>query len=128
MAGGRPPRGADLVDGCTGSREAKRRMKAILQTLAGKLQVREAAPGLGMCESAFYKLRDRTLQEAVEGLEVRPSGPRPAEVSEADRRVEELEAQVVELERELKAARVREELAAAFPRLAKKSSKGKKGR
>jgi transposase-like protein len=119
MPAGRPPTGPDLVRGLAGSPQAKRRLRAILQTIAGERSVKKVCEDLGIGEAAFYKLRARTLQEAVEGLEPRPMGRPPGEHSEASEKLGALEGEVARLERELEAARVREEIALALPELAR---------
>jgi hypothetical protein len=110
---GRPVRGAKLLDRLAGSEHAKRRLRLMLQTLAGEITVEQACAELDLCPAAFFKLRTRTLQEMLAGLEPRQVG-RPAEqVSPEQQRIEELTAQIGQLEIQLQAARVREELALA---------------
>jgi hypothetical protein len=99
----------------------------ILETIAGTRSVRSACEELDICEAAFYKLRTRTLQEAVEGLEPRPLG-RPQTASEEDEQVMEFEAKVERLNRELEATRIREELAVALPHLSRSGKKGRQAR
>lgn len=123
MPAGRPPKGPGLVEGLEGSGDAKRRLRLILETIAGTRSVSSACEELGIGEAAFHKLRNRTLQEAVEGLEPRPLGRPPTE-SEEDEHVMELEAKVETLSRELKAAQIREELAVTLPQLLKEGKKG----
>jgi len=127
MPAGRLPKGPRLVDGLEGSRAAKRRLRLILETIAGTRSVGSVCEELDICEAAFYKLRTRTLQEAVEGLEPRPMG-RPLTHTEEDEHVMELEGKVETLSRELEAARIREELAVALPHLLKDEKKGGRSR
>ena len=126
--GGRPPKGPKLARDLDGSKRAKRRLEAILETIAGTRTVREVAAELGICEAAFYKLRERTLQEAVEGLEPRPLGRRPHVETEADQRARELEEENEELRQELTTARVREEIAAILPGLHERRATNKPAR
>ena len=126
MPGGRPPRGPELVRGLTGSPEAKRRLRAILQTISGERSVKAVCEDLGIGEAAFYKLRARTLQESVEGLEPRPVGRPPSERSEDAQKVEALQEELARLERELEAARVREEIALALPAVSQSRKKKKR--
>lgn len=125
MPAGRPPKGARLVEALEGSARAKRRLRVILETITGTRTVRAACEELAIGEAAFHKLRARTLQEAVEGLEPRPLG-RPAAEQEETGEVAELEAEIKSLRRELEAARIREELAVALPQLSKSRKKGRR--
>ena len=110
---GRPVTGVDLVNHLAGSEHAKRRVQLILQSLSGQVTIPQACAELNICESAFHKLRTRTLQEMVEGLEPRQVGRPPEHATPEQHRIEELTAQTEELEIQLQAARVREELALA---------------
>ena len=115
MARGRRPGGANLVQALEGSPGAKKRLRVLLETLTGKRNIPGACAELGIGEAAFYKLRARWLQETLGSLEPRAPG-RPRKQRDPDtERTEELEARLQQLERELKAARVREELAVALP-------------
>jgi hypothetical protein len=99
----------------------------ILETLSGQKTIGEACEALGMNEAAFHKLRSRFLSEAVESLEPRPVGRKP-KMSEADsEQVEKLRREVQELERELKASRVREEIALSMPQLSREDKKKRRG-
>lgn len=127
MPGGRPPSGPRLVDSLHGSRRAKRRLRAVLETIAGTRSVREVAASLGIGEAAFYKLRARTLEEALEGLEPRPVG-RPPRASEAvdGETLAELERELGKTRRALARSRLREELAVGLSEL--EPTARKKGR
>jgi hypothetical protein len=99
----------------------------ILQTLGGERTVESACAELGICEAAFYKLRGRWLQHALETLEPRVRGrPRNEEPADLPHTVE-LQSRVEWLERELKASEVREEIAMVMPHLAwRRREAGKK--
>jgi hypothetical protein len=127
MPGGRPPSGSKLVEDLDGSEHAKRRLVAIIETLAGKLSIDEACTSVDVRPSEFHKLRARLLQEALQSLEPRPAGRPPKVVTEGDARAAALEREVQNLKMELRAMRVREELIAAMPHLANRQP-GKKGR
>lgn len=120
MAGGRPPGGARLVDGLDGSPDAKKRLRLILETLAGERTVGSACDALGVSEAMFHKLRSRWMQEALGSLEPKLQGRPPKQKSPEEEHTEELEGQVQTLELELRAARVREEIAVAMPHLARR--------
>ena len=126
MAGGRPPGGARLVDGLDGSPGAKKRLRVILQTLAGERTVRSACQELGVSEAGFHKLRSSWMQDALGSLEPKPQGRPPKQKSPEEERSEELQSRVKTLEMELKAAHVREEIAVAIPYLARRHREGEK--
>jgi len=117
MGRGRPPSGPALVDALDGSPQAKERLKIILETVSGSRSIPSACAALGLSEAAFYRLRERTLCEAVAGLEPRPAGRPRVEVSPEAKQVQVLAQEVARLETELHAARVREEVALTMPHL-----------
>jgi len=130
MARGRPPSGPKLLQRLDGSSQAKARLKAVLETLAGKRTIPDACRELGIGEAAFHKMRQKVLQSALGSLHPAPAGRPPAVESAQDSRMAELEAQVRELRLQLQAARVREEIAIAMPHLLKapQEKPQKKGR
>ena len=110
---GRRPIGPELTERLKGSAPARRRMRVILETLAGTTRVSAACAELGICSQRFEALRAEAIGAGIAALEPKPVG-RPAR---ADRPAEvvRLEARVAELEAELAAARVRAELAGRLP-------------
>ncbi|HEV3256859.1 MAG TPA: hypothetical protein VG013_08280 [Gemmataceae bacterium] len=112
---GRIPAGPEYVEHLAGSDQAKERLRVILETMLGKWRVQEACRRLDICEQRFRQLREEVMQAALASLEDRPSGrprrPQEPEESAALRR------QVEQLQRELRAAQVREEIALALPRV-----------
>lgn len=112
---GRRPLGEKLVERVEGSPLAKRRLATILETLSGKTPIDQACQRLGIRSTMFFKVRGAWLQRAASLLEPRPLG-RPPRQETADPRIAELEAEVRQLQVELKASRVREELGHALPR------------
>jgi transposase-like protein len=115
MIRGRPPLGPAHVERLQGSPEAKARLEAILQTLAGTLTIPEACQRLGIAETRFHDLRREVLQEALGALEVRPRGRPSRPVAPDPDRLERLERQVARLQLDLHAAQIREELALVMP-------------
>jgi hypothetical protein len=114
---GRHPAGPNLVEGLEGPDEAKRRLKVILETVAGTRTISEACAELGISEAAFHELRKQALSAAVEGLAPRPVG-RPRKDSDPEqRRIHDLEEQVFLLKKDLQAERIRKEIAIAMPHL-----------
>jgi len=125
---GRKPSGPAAVQRLPASPLAHERLRVVLETLAGTCRVAEACARLGISEQRFDQLRIRVLQAGLDSLEPRRVGRRPRPTPAAD--VTALQARVAELEIELRAARVREEIALALPAVgvsatgpAKKSSR-----
>ena len=115
MSRGRPPAGPKLVDGLEGSETAKERLRVVLQTIAGELNVPEACARLSVSEARFHELRAEVLQMALQHLEPKPAG-RPS--PQSDRQAAEmatLKEQIQELKIELRATQIREELAILMP-------------
>jgi hypothetical protein len=110
---GRKPSGPAAVERLPGSPLARQRLRVVLETLAGTCRIQEACDQLGLSEQRFDQLRTQVLQAGLDSLEPRAAGrrPRPAPAAE----VATLQARVSELEIEVHAARVREEIALALP-------------
>lgn len=113
MPAGRPCEGLEHVDRLDGSFEAKRRMKAIVQTLSGEMGVMDACDGLGIGSSRFHVLRREALQAAVTRLEPRASGRRAREPFVSAERIETLEKRLKAQEEELRRERARAAIALA---------------
>jgi transposase-like protein len=103
------------VDRLDGSRQAKSRLRAILRTLAGETDIPQACRDLGICQSRFHKLRSDVLQRTLEGLEPKSRGRPRQRDGPGQAEIEGLRAQVQLLERQLQAARIREEVAFLIP-------------
>ena len=114
---GRHPSGPEYVDQLKGSALAKERLRIVLQTVAGEYRVHEACQILGVCEQRFDQLRRQALQAAVHGLESKPSGRPRLEESVGPDDVMALRQRLADLEAELQASRMREEIALVLPRL-----------
>jgi hypothetical protein len=121
---GRHPSGPEYVDQLEGSALAKERLRIVLQTMAGEYRVQEACQILRISEQRFDQLRWQALQWALHGLESKPSGrPRRERSDESSA----LRQRLAELEAELHASRLREEIALILPRVAPSPSEpGKK--
>jgi Helix-turn-helix domain len=121
---GRRPVGPELIDRLSGSDEARRRAKVVLQTMTGELRVREACALLGLSEQRFEAIRAEAIAGTVARLEPKPVGrpPRPAALVDAAE-VARLQERIAELEAELKAAAVRLELAQALRRVGRDAGK-----
>jgi hypothetical protein len=102
----------DHVDRLSGSPAAKARLRVILANLAGQIGVADACDALDINESWFFELKQESLQRWVKTLEPGTPGRHPAvEKSPEQARIAELEGQVRQLELDLNAARLREDLA-----------------
>jgi hypothetical protein len=116
---GRHPTGADLADAIEGSKQARQRLKAMLETITGQKRISKACEELGIGEAQFHKLRHRMIAGAVAALE--PSAPgRPMSAkTETDERIAALKDEMQQLRIELRAAQIREEVALLMPHLVK---------
>ena len=124
MGRGRKPAGPEIVEQAEGSAEAKRRLRVILETVAGLKSVPEACETLGIEEARFYQLRETAVGAAVAGVEPGASGrPRkeePAESAQVKALLEERDR----LRLELRLSQAREEIAVAMPHLLKRGKAG----
>jgi len=111
---GRHPSGPAYVARLQGSAQAKQRLEVVLRTLAGSLSVQQACAELDLSPARFGELRTQLLQAALASLEPRPVG-RP-QASTTPEPVAQLQARVQDLERQLHAALLREEVALILPR------------
>jgi helix-turn-helix protein len=116
MSAGRPPDGWHHVDRLEGADAEKRRLKILLETLAGERSVEQACAELGVSASRFHEMRREALQAALDGLAPGPSGRPKHEDPQADlERLKTLERENQELLEELQASYVRTEIALAMP-------------
>ena len=121
---GRKPPGPEFVQRLQGSATSKERAEIILKTLTGQLRFQEASALLGITPQRLHMLRQEALQALVDRLEPQPLGrPRQAPAPAAAGAVP-----VASLERELEAARLREEIALLLPGRRVPPGGGKKGR
>ncbi len=116
MPAGRPPVGPQIVAKFEGSRTAKRRLEAVLETVAGQTTVDAAIDRLGICPARFNVIRDRAIAAALDRLEPRAGGRPRKEVSPEDVRIKTLETEVTRLQHALTVAEARAETALLLPR------------
>jgi hypothetical protein len=90
-------------------------LEVILETVSGKLTIREACDRLGIEEAMFFRLRMQALEGALGRLEPRPAGRPRQSSSPASERIAELEREVEDKKWELKAADARVDVAQAMP-------------
>jgi transposase-like protein len=108
-----------MVEKLAGSEDAKRKLRLVLEVVAGEKAVEEACGELGVGRTAFYELRDRLLLAALcEGEPKRVGRPKllePAAVEQSE--AARLKAENQRLRVELEVAYVREELRLGMPQL-----------
>jgi transposase-like protein len=109
--------GPRLAERLGGSAPAKARLKAVLETIAGRRTISEVCAELGIGEAAFHKLRARALEGALSSLEPAPAGRPPDAKPGQDSHLAELQAELQELRTQLQASRIREEIAITMPHL-----------
>lgn len=126
MPGGRNPKGPGLVDGIDGEPEAKRRLKVILETIAGSKPIARACEELGIGEAMFHKLRTEWLEEAVKLLEPKALGRPPKAKAAGVDELARLEEENARLERELKASELKSDLARTLPHLLRRGEEAEK--
>jgi hypothetical protein len=112
---GRRPVGPELASQLEGSAEACRRMRVVLETIAGTRRVQEACEQLGICEQRFETIRATAIRAGIVALEAKPMGRPPKVLTEAQAEITRLQERVAELEAQLQVASVRAELAGILP-------------
>ena len=109
----RPNKGVEHVESLEADETSKARLRAVLETIAGRLSVEAACAELGVSPARFDQIRTAALAGAAQALSPRPAGrpspPPPDEETLA------LRARVAELEHENERLRIREELAIRVP-------------
>jgi hypothetical protein len=110
MKRGRRPAGPEYVKLLDGSDIAKERVQIVLETVAGTCGVDDACQRLNICAQRFHQLRQQIMEGAITSAEPGTPGRRAQLPSAAEDEIQRLEQRVAELERELQASRVREEI------------------
>jgi hypothetical protein len=116
---GRHPSGPGLADETEGSEQARRRLKAMLETISEQKRIGEACAELGIGEAQFHRLRQRMMAGALASLEPGAPGRPAGAAEEADERVAEMQEEIRQLKIELRASQIREEVALLMPHLVK---------
>ena len=116
MSRGRPPAGPQLVERLEGEETAKRRLEAILETIAGRCTIADASARLDLRPARFFRMRNEAMQAALERLEPRPCGRKRKQVSPEAARIEELERELAQAQRALALAELRAQTALLLPR------------
>lgn len=128
MSRGRRPEWAAVVERLDGSPLAKARLSAALEVWTGKQTAAEACLQVGLSERRFRVVRCQLLQAALAGLEPRPAGRPPRVALQNQSQLAALEATVRQLQRDLQAAQLREEIALVLPNLAQRRGRRKGAR
>lgn len=100
MKRGRKAQKSKLVEELDGSRYAKDRVRAILDTITGDLSIEEAAERLGMGQSSLYRLRRDALQDLLERFEPKAPGRPGKKKLPEEARVEQMTAAIEGLRKE----------------------------
>lgn len=109
-----------------GSDEAKRRLRVILETVAGERDVAEACEELGIGKTAFFELRRKVLQASLTDMEPKPVGRPRKELSAEEAETARLRDENERLRTDLEISQVREEIALAMPEVFSPSQTKKK--
>lgn len=123
---GRRPSGTEVVDRQEGSSIAKERVKAVLETIAGRCRVEEACHRLGISEQRFRQLREEILAGALAGAEPGKPGRPPKIVTQTEEQNRALQKQLEGMDFELRAAQARTEVALTLPRVVQEPAAEKK--
>jgi Ser/Thr protein kinase RdoA (MazF antagonist) len=115
----RPTSGDRMLDPLPGTEGAKARLAAIVATMSGEKSIPAVCEELGIGEARFHEMRKEFLASAVELLEKKTAGRKPAG-GESPERIRELEKEVRKLRVELEASRLRTEIALTMPNLLKR--------
>lgn len=116
MPGGRPPLGPSLVDQMDGPPEEKHRLKVILELISKQKTAEEACKALGIERAQLYVLVNEVLQSGLEALLPKKRGRPPKEPTSPEKEeIRMLHGKVADLQLELHAARIREEIAETMP-------------
>jgi|HubBroStandDraft_6_1064221.scaffolds.fasta_scaffold357528_2 hypothetical protein len=114
---GRPPEGPGLAERLDGPEDDRRRLRVILETISGQRTIASACEELGIKSARFHELRTQALQAALEAIAPGAAGRPPKPDETPDPKVAELEAKVRDLDLELRASHVREQVALTMPHL-----------
>jgi len=123
---GRHPSGPGYVDHLEGSEQAKQRLRVVLETMTEGCRVQEACQRLGISEQRFDQLRQLAMQAALRRLESKPGGRPRRQHTGTTAEVLALRQRVADLEAELRAAQVREEIALILPRAVREETGSRK--
>jgi hypothetical protein len=112
---GRKPRGPEFVRGLKGGEQERKRLEAILDTVAGRLGVTEAADQLEITPQRLHMLREQALQAALDALAPGPLGRPTKSTGSEQEQIDALQRENERLRRQLAASKLREEIALVLP-------------
>jgi len=115
MKRGRRPKKSALVDALAGPEPSKQRLRVIMATISGELSIPEACAQLGIQESRFFVLRAQALEGALKGILPGVPGRPSKEDTPEQAKLKEMQKRLDAMELELKATRIKMELAEALP-------------
>jgi hypothetical protein len=118
--------GPSLVDGMEGPELPKLRLKTVLEVIGGERSVEEACGLLRVSRTRYYEIQSLVLAGAMDALTPRPAGRPRREPSEAEERLRALEEKVEDLELDVKAAQIKQEIAEVMPHVLRRKSPKKK--
>ena len=111
------------MDQLEGTDEARVRLKAILETLAGQLGITEAAARLGLTPQRVHMLREQALEAALAALATQPLGRPPSAPASEQEQIDGLRQENERLQRQVAASKLREEVALVLPRRKRRGEK-----
>ena len=120
---GRPPLGPRLVDALEIPEDTQKKLRLILETIAGQKSLADAAQELCISETRFHVIRQEALLGAAAALEPgtpgRPLATRTISTDELDK----MRRDIVDLKASMAASEIREEIAVLMPHLLRRGKK-----
>jgi 23S rRNA maturation-related 3'-5' exoribonuclease YhaM len=120
---GRPPLGPRLVDALEISEDSQKKLRLILETIAGQKTLAEAAQELCISETRFHVIRQEALLGAAAALEPGTPGRPPTQKLITTDELDRLRRDVVDLKAAMAASEIREEIAVLMPHLLRRGKK-----
>ena len=120
---GRHAGGPEIARTLNGGEQERQRLEAILNTVAGRQKVTQAAAQLGISTQRLSTLRDIALQAALDALAPQAMGRPPKRARLDQERINALQRKIEDLEHELAASKLREEIALVLPRRPRRGEK-----
>jgi hypothetical protein len=128
MTRGRQAEWEAVIERLDGSALAKNRLSAALAVWTGQRSVAAACLHVGLTAKRFWTLRWQLLQAALASPEPRPTGRPARRTGTGDAQVAALQQKVQELQVDLRAAQLREEMALVLPQRVPRQGRCKRAR